>query len=1037
MRCHIAKGVVGIRDATTLEAAPQDGSEDRDSQSAKADWWETLKRISSFGSSVAPATQHVPALLSPPSTPTDPLELPSTPEESSGPNIRSVHGPPQTTGQPKDIHKEATRGDESMTPIPEAVQSGARADTKQDAPRQTKKRAAMLANEPMEEITHTRFTKFWTDKGSIIPQARAVANKQTLAIQREPASTFEGSNQRPYLPDAVNRASSGGENQAIQQQLQQLLEQVRILQETLERKTKEGTSQPPIAEAVPHQPSSKDTSAPNIKPARKPASAKIAPPTIASELVKPRSTVHLFSKLSIALTRARYRYELSVKASIATARNLEKIVPHLTAPIVLMIHKRLAVIAQDIEQGDPHLRDMIRSVLKKYWEEIGQSKMLTPHLERTKLLHSGHFQRDYRRSVVVLGSAADEIAAMASPAVAPILSRILSRFHVIGKEADAENDLRMRRTLGHSKTYRSHQRSMAKPNSKVEAETQRTRPASPPTMRIIKIAHDPAQPADLAGEALASTNDKPSTNSGNVDKKDDGKRLVRQIHTQSRLMESSDHSEFRIRKVFKMDSNTDVPHGEPESLPELENQPSVSVTPLPTSSSQNSIPSKSSDGKHQPSVPVKSLPTSLSQISLSSESSDVKPASTPKPSASFTNSPSPKSVPLQTDAMNEQSLLEELFPEVSTPRPSRYVEKRDQYPKLEPPESARLIHRSLVDRPKTLKEQVVESFQKSGEAVTVLQLEHCSTELTESDFRRLIPKAKHIESWNRDGEFHKIIPGRDPLSLERLPFYYLLFKSSESANAYQNNATRLHKLAALHRSSSILSAIPAPKGFLEDGEDIGAVTSSYLLKPTEHAMSLRTLMQPYHPALRALIEQGGYKPIVPEVDEKGNRIYKVLLRIEGYEPSQSDLFSIFVRDAYKRGRLLTLRNESSTSIHRLRDIINLKTRIQPISTPNPRAYSHFEQADSDKLKSRVEFDDPNIGFMMQSDASADGDDAKAVNQMVMNRVYNRWMIEFDEEAEAMRFAISWHRRVLPELSRGDRTWKDYEEVKMCNCEVLW
>src|SRR6185312_5605542 len=107
--------------------------------------------------------------------------------------------------------------------------------------------------------------------------------------------------------------------------------------------------------------------------------------------------------------------------------------------------------------------------------------------------------------------------------------------------------------------------------------------------------------------------------------------------------------------------------------------------------------------------------------------------------------------------------------------------------KLDLPASKQFIRREPVDRRKSLKEQVTESFLNSGEKITVLQLEHCSTELTEIDFRRLIPKGKHIESWNRDGEFYKIIPGRDPLSLERLPFYYLLFKTPESAYAYQNN----------------------------------------------------------------------------------------------------------------------------------------------------------------------------------------------------------------------------------------------------------
>ncbi|KAF2027393.1 hypothetical protein EK21DRAFT_72071 [Setomelanomma holmii] len=390
---------------------------------------------------------------------------------------------------------------------------------------------------------------------------------------------------------------------------------------------------------------------------------------------------------------------------------------------------------------------------------------------------------------------------------------------------------------------------------------------------------------------------------------------------------------------------------------------------------------------------------------------------------------------VEKEELSEQSLLEELFPEVSIAPASRDDKQGEKYHKLDPPKSDKLIRRALVDKPRNMKEQIAQSLDRTGEQITVLQLEHCSTELTEVDFRRLAPKGQHLEGWNRDGDFVKVIPGRDPLSLERLPFYYLLFESPASAHAYQNNATRIHKLAALHQPSSILSAIPPPTGFLEGGEDVGALSASYVLKPTEHAMTMRTLMQPYHPALRTLLEQGGYKPIVPDTDDKGNRIHKVLMHIEGYEPSRSDLFKIFRRDAYNRGLALSLRNEASSSIHRLRDLVNLKTHMQPISTTNPRAYSHFETAA--KAKMQFAFEDPGIASLLRTNDHSDADEAKHMNQIAMNRLYNRWLIDFDDEDEARRFATSWHRRELPELAKGDRTWKDYEEVRMCNCEVLW
>lgn len=383
-----------------------------------------------------------------------------------------------------------------------------------------------------------------------------------------------------------------------------------------------------------------------------------------------------------------------------------------------------------------------------------------------------------------------------------------------------------------------------------------------------------------------------------------------------------------------------------------------------------------------------------------------------------------------TGEVNEQSLLEELFPEASSYIQPHYS-RRNPYPKLDPPSAVPVIRRQVYDAPKSRRDQVIESFQKHSEQVTALQLLHCSTELTEADFRRLVPKGQHIESWARDGEFYKIIPGRDPLSLERLPFYYLLFKSPESALAYQNNVVRLHKLSQLHQPSNIFSAIPPPKGFLEDGEDINLATSSYLLKPTGLPLSLNMVMQPYNAALRTLVDQGGYRPIVPSSGEERPQVWKVLMHIEGYEPSQSDLYQLISQDAHARGIQWPFHNEQS-AIHRLRDIVNLKSRMLPVSSANPRAANpdrHFSH--------HLTNDDPSLSFLAPPQ-HGEHESAMQINQMVMNRVYNRWVIEFEEEDAARRFARMWHRKPLP-VSKSSKhvTWRDVEEVRMCNAEFLW
>jgi len=393
--------------------------------------------------------------------------------------------------------------------------------------------------------------------------------------------------------------------------------------------------------------------------------------------------------------------------------------------------------------------------------------------------------------------------------------------------------------------------------------------------------------------------------------------------------------------------------------------------------------------------------------------------------------------PLNQGETKKQSLLEELFPETTTY--TQHHTGRNPYPKLHLPDSTPLIRRFDMEPQKTERERFIESFQDQSDRITVLQLVHCSTELTEADFRRLIPKGKHIESWARDGEFYKVIPGRDPLTLERLPFYYLLFKSSEAALQYQNNAVRLHKLSQLHHRNNVFSVIPPPRGFLEDGEDINAATSAYLLAPPDQQLSLHMVMQPYNPYLRQLFEEGGYQPIVPSTTPEGKPIYRVLLHVEGYEPSPTDLFQCFLKDNLDRGITWEFFSSEHTSIHRLRDIINLKAKLLPVSSVNPRSAN----TSSTSERRKIEEYDPSLNFLglMQSDLELSqnenkNDEAQHINQMVMNRLYNRWLVDFKDEDGARRFARVWNRKELP-FNKSKATWKDYEEARICNTEFLW
>ncbi|KAF3037373.1 hypothetical protein E8E12_007202 [Didymella heteroderae] len=459
-----------------------------------------------------------------------------------------------------------------------------------------------------------------------------------------------------------------------------------------------------------------------------------------------------------------------------------------------------------------------------------------------------------------------------------------------------------------------------------------------------------------------------------------------------------------------------------------------------TTKEQPSGASKQDNGSAPADQPEKSDETAETRpkpASASKSSGDPRPqANVPPPSQS-----APQASPAADEA-SAQSLLDELFPEASSlvqPAPS---DKRPSPPKLELPAPDINPHiRLTLSDTRTAREKTIDSFRARGEHTTVLQLSNCSTALTESDFRRLIPRGAHIDTWSSAGEFYKIIPGRDPLSLARLPFYYLLFRSPSAAMSYQKNASRLSRRAALHAPSSAASAVAPPAGFLENGEDIAAVSSGFVLHPQGHRLDLRTVMQPYNPALRALIDGGGYTPIVPSVDENGNKIHRVLLAIDGYEPGHWDLWQIIARHAHARGILWPFRNDHASALRRLRDTINLTTvrkqRFQDLAASNPRAAAPAPAPGTSTDDDR-EFEDPTISaFLGPSSSSSEASSTKEINQLVMNRVYNRWIVEFEDEDAARRFAGLWHRVKLPDAKAKDGKWKEAEEERWVQAEYLW
>lgn len=541
-------------------------------------------------------------------------------------------------------------------------------------------------------------------------------------------------------------------------------------------------------------------------------------------------------------------------------------------------------------------------------------------------------------------------------------------------------------------------------------------------------AHDPNHPARIRSEITSSMTEKEELEkqqqAGTSADTEEGllaklKKLEEQVELLQKKLEHETSLEEQVALLQKKleGGAPSVPAAEHQSTPPTEHTPVTEAVRDHDAVKEHDIMKEgqtSGDStlpaarRRRKGVEVNNTATLAQQIQA--QSSSMRSSSHQQP-VRLT------STPTASDEVSDQSLLDELFPEVSNVRPD-VPDQRPSYPKLELPASDTNPHIRLTPSDtRTDREKAIEAFQKSGEQTTVLQLSNCSTALTEADFRRLIPKGLHIESWSRDGEFYKIIPGRDPLSLERLPFYYLLFRTPASALAYQKNAARISKLTALHQPTGIYSAIPPPRGFLEDGEDIQALTSSFVLHPSNHVLDLRVVMQPYNPALRALISAGGYAPIEPSTTSSGQKISRVLLHIDGYEPSHWDLWQILLRHAHAHGIIWPFRADHSSALRRLRDFdLNARAKLQATSTANPRAAHAWPQEEA------LRGEEQNPAQM---------------NQLLMNRVYNRWIVEFEDATSAKRFAIMWHRVVLPDAREGKGAWRETEERRWVSAEFLW
>ena len=351
---------------------------------------------------------------------------------------------------------------------------------------------------------------------------------------------------------------------------------------------------------------------------------------------------------------------------------------------------------------------------------------------------------------------------------------------------------------------------------------------------------------------------------------------------------------------------------------------------------------------------------------------------------------------------HKPSLLEELFPEQARPlrqRPESSGNGRD-VPILRPPsldedaDQHDVGWQSATERPAIFNDPAGTSSSTGDRRLTIMLLDNGNPNLSEKDFRTIAPIGWHIGEWRGREDPLLVVPARSEATLAFQNCYFLIFPDRELAQVYKSRAEHLHKLSQVYTPTSLYSALLPSIGTTVDGEDVGTLVREYTLVPPSQPLSLRILEPPYSLLLERVLAARGTVPLVHPVNRAGR---SVLLWVDGYQPTTSQVRFAIEKDGQDRGQSW-------------------------LSTTNG---GKIELFDGSTRHGSLE-DKPVHGIEIDEEADAE---IAAVQ-------YRRWLISFENEAEARRFMRAWHMRSFP-LWLSDIKWEDGEPLPLVHTEFMW
>ncbi|KAI0596467.1 hypothetical protein F4775DRAFT_564734 [Biscogniauxia sp. FL1348] len=348
-------------------------------------------------------------------------------------------------------------------------------------------------------------------------------------------------------------------------------------------------------------------------------------------------------------------------------------------------------------------------------------------------------------------------------------------------------------------------------------------------------------------------------------------------------------------------------------------------------------------------------------------------------------------------------------------------------------------------------------------AKSMMILTAASKYLLESDFLRLGHKGKHVEGWVAG--IVKVIQARDPDTLEPLGQYFILFDHPSAARAYKEEVERLWRLGkqyvpgAHHRKDSEQRQPLTPGAGImtERGEDVASLMRAFTLIPPSQRCHLALGEDGDLRAVAAAerLDQGG--SFVDQLARRAGSRFLVLLSVEGGRISVDTLRRAIEVDGAERHLPWRVRGHEDGGGAIADDV------ILPFGHSVVKAR---DQGHEEDLREQGEWaggvsssDEEGGGEDSSSPAAAesegDGDGGGSSNADIVHkehdkkyRRYPRFIVPFEDAAEAHRFVRSWHRRAVTLQMDHDNgmgrisniiggltvTW---EESRIINAAVMW